>query len=281
MELKRIVHRQIPPIPWAEGEKIPWDDPEFSERMLREHLSQDHDMASRRQNMIDLHVSWINEVCLHGHASRILDLACGPGFYLQRLARLGHKCLGIDFSPASVLYATSQAASADLRIEYCLGDIRVADFGEGFDLVMLVFGEFNVFTRDDARQLLRRIHDALIPGGRIILELQTYDAVKKAGEGAASWHTENAGLFSPAPHICLEEHIWHADFHTATSRYFIIDVMTGAVDRYASTTQAYADDEFDQLLAAAGFHEIQRFPSLAGTLDHRHDGLFVLKAQRA
>ena len=38
------------------GRRLPWDDPEFSERMLREHLSQDHDMASRRQNLIDLHV---------------------------------------------------------------------------------------------------------------------------------------------------------------------------------------------------------------------------------
>lgn len=281
MKLTEIVHRRIPPIPWAEGEKIPWNDPDFSERMLREHLSQDHDMASRRQSMIDVHVSWIDEVCLHGRPSRILDLACGPGFYLQRLARLGHDCAGIDFSPASVMYATSQAASADLKIEYRLGDIRVADYEEGFDLVMLVFGELNVFTRDDAGRLLRRIHDALRPGGRIILEPQTYDAVRKAGEGDASWHTEKAGLFSPAPHICLEEHFWHADLHAATNRYFIIDVTTGTVDRYASTTQAYADDELDQLLAAAGFHEIQRFPSLAGSEDYRHDGLFVLKAQRA
>ncbi len=32
---------------WNEGYKIPWNDPAFSERMLQEHLSQDHELASR------------------------------------------------------------------------------------------------------------------------------------------------------------------------------------------------------------------------------------------
>lgn len=29
-----IVEREPEPMPWAEGDNIPWDDPEFSERML-------------------------------------------------------------------------------------------------------------------------------------------------------------------------------------------------------------------------------------------------------
>ena len=48
MNLIDIVNRPLNPAPWAEGEKIPWDEPEFSARMLHEHLSQKHDAASRR-----------------------------------------------------------------------------------------------------------------------------------------------------------------------------------------------------------------------------------------
>lgn len=33
----------------AEESKIPWNEPAFSQRMLANHLSQDHDWASRRQ----------------------------------------------------------------------------------------------------------------------------------------------------------------------------------------------------------------------------------------
>ena len=32
---------------WAGRYKIPWDEPGFSRRMLKEHLNQAHDLASR------------------------------------------------------------------------------------------------------------------------------------------------------------------------------------------------------------------------------------------
>jgi hypothetical protein len=48
-----IVERQPEPTPWSEGDNIPWDDPGFSDRMLAEHLSQDHDLASRKSETID------------------------------------------------------------------------------------------------------------------------------------------------------------------------------------------------------------------------------------
>ncbi|MGH9175344.1 MAG: class I SAM-dependent methyltransferase, partial [Vicinamibacterales bacterium] len=81
MRLRNIIHRVPAPEPWAEGEKIPWDDPAFSRRMLAEHLSEAHDHASRRAATIDDHVDWIERVPLEGRRARILDLGCGPGLY--------------------------------------------------------------------------------------------------------------------------------------------------------------------------------------------------------
>jgi 2-polyprenyl-3-methyl-5-hydroxy-6-metoxy-1,4-benzoquinol methylase len=100
LELLDIIRRQSVPKPWAEGEKIPWNDPDFSKRMLYEHLSQKHGAASRRFDIIDKHVNWIHNQVLKGNPTRVLDLGCGPGLYTNRLARLGHSCVGIDFSPA-------------------------------------------------------------------------------------------------------------------------------------------------------------------------------------
>ena len=281
MKLLDIVNRELPPKPWAEGEKIPWDDPGFSKRMLKEHLSQDHDMASRRQEMIERHVSWIHETSLNGNARRVLDLACGPGLYLQRLAQLGLNCVGIDFSPASIAYAKSEANRARLTIDYTCGDIRAVDYGGGFDLAMLIFGEFNVFKKTDAQHILRGMFEALNPGGFVLLEPHTYDAIEKQGKSPRSWHTESSGLFSPTPYFWLEEHFWQAVSHSATTRYFIVDATTVAVDRYAATTQAYSDEEYGQLLSDAGFSEIQRLPSLTGSEDYQQEGLFVLMAKKA
>ncbi|MBW7996213.1 MAG: hypothetical protein FVQ81_06515 [Candidatus Glassbacteria bacterium] len=46
-----------PPQPgslWSGQYKIPWNDPAFSRRMLIEHLSQEHDLASRCCGTIQL-----------------------------------------------------------------------------------------------------------------------------------------------------------------------------------------------------------------------------------
>lgn len=88
----------------ADESKIPWDEPAFSQRMLANHLSQDHDWASRRQEIIEQQVEWIASQLSPG--AHILDLGCGPGFYTHRLAERGFRCTGVDFSPASVSCAS-------------------------------------------------------------------------------------------------------------------------------------------------------------------------------
>ena len=124
LDLMDIVLRDPKLQPWAEGEKIPWNEPGFSERMLREHLSQEHDWASRRASTIDKHVDWIHREVLSSRPSRILDLGCGPGLYASRLAKMGHACAGIDFSPASIAYAREYAQKANLRCSYQHEDVR-------------------------------------------------------------------------------------------------------------------------------------------------------------
>ena len=86
MTILDIVERVPEPLPWTEGDNIPWDDPEFSERMLAVHLSQEHDLASRRSEKIDRHVDWIFSEVLGSQPSRVLDLGCGPGRYALPLA---------------------------------------------------------------------------------------------------------------------------------------------------------------------------------------------------
>src|SRR5512137_2213612 len=158
MNLHDVILRTPLPKPWAEGDKIPWHDPDFSRRMLREHLSQAHDAASRRTIIIEEHVEWIQRVVLRNRASRVLDLGCGPGLYSSRLAQRGHTCTGIDFSPASIEYARETAQSQHLTCEYQLADLRQAEYGTGYDLAMFIFGELNVFRLEDAQHILGKAY---------------------------------------------------------------------------------------------------------------------------
>ncbi|MBI4788747.1 MAG: class I SAM-dependent methyltransferase [Chloroflexi bacterium] len=95
--------------------------------MLREHLSQAHDAASRRVEIIDKQVAWIHAAVLSGRPTRLVDLGCGPGLYTSRLAKLGHDCIGLDFSPASNAYANERNRVDQTRCIYLRQDIRMAD----------------------------------------------------------------------------------------------------------------------------------------------------------
>jgi len=281
MQLVGLIRRRMPPEPWAEGDNIPWHDPEFSRRMLREHLSQEHDAASRRLEAIERQIHWIHHRVLGGRLTRILDLGCGPGLYTGRFARLGHECVGIDYSPASIEYAREEAQREGLRCTYRLEDVRTADYGSGFDLLMLIYGEFNVFKPTDAGLILTKAHRALAPVGLLLLEPHTFAAVRAMGDRSPTWYATESGLFAAEPHLCLEESHWDEATCTATNRYYVVDAATGTVAQYGQTVQAYTDEEYRSLLERHGFAQVEFCPSLQGPGSVPRDGLLAIVARKA
>jgi SAM-dependent methyltransferase len=268
------------PMPWREGDNIPWHDSGFSRRMLAEHLSQRHDAASRRAETIDRHVAWIHGTLLEGRRGSVLDLGCGPGLYTSRLARLGHACVGIDYSPASIAYARRQADLEGLACTYDQSDVRTADYGAGHALAMMIFGEINVFRRSDALLVLRKAWAALGPGGVLLLEPHTFEALHRQGTEPSSWSIHARSVFADDPHLVLTEHFWRAESSIATTRHFVIDAGSAEVTRLAQSFQAYDLSEYEALLREAGWSDAQTWPSLTGAADATTRDFFVLVARK-
>jgi cyclopropane fatty-acyl-phospholipid synthase-like methyltransferase len=256
MDLQNIIRRTQNPTPWSEDEKIPWHDPDFSHRMLDEHLTQDHDAASRRSERIEMHVSWIHNSLLGSKQSKILDLGCGPGLYSNRLASMGHQCVGIDFSPASIRYARERASARNLSSEFIQEDIRTADYGDDYQLVMLLYGEFNVFRHEEIRDMLNRAYHSLARGGTLLLGPHTFEAVREMGHQTPTWDSSLYGLFSEQPHLSLKETFWDENAYAAMQRYYVIDASTSEVSRYGQTINAYDDDGYRKILTDTGFEDV-------------------------
>jgi SAM-dependent methyltransferase len=263
---------------WDGQYKIPWDEPAFSQRMLAEHLSQDHDMASRTADKIDAQVRWLHEVILGGHSARILDLACGPGLYTERLTALGHTCRAIDFSPASIEYARSHAARPD-QCEFVLGDLRFADLGGDYDLAIMIYGEFNAFAPSEAETLLARTHRALRPGATIVIEAHTPEQIERTGTAQGSWYGEPSGLFSDRPHLCLMTNQWHSEQSVAETTFFIIDAATAEMTVHRNTLQGYSLDAYRSMLTAAGFSSVEILPAWGKSELSPRDELLLLRAR--
>jgi len=287
-DLLTVVRRPPRPAPWTEGANIPWHEPGFSARMLHEHLSQAHDAASRRSATIDRQVAWIHAELLGGAATRVLDLGCGPGLYTERLAALGHRCLGVDVSPASIAFARARAAFPRARAatagdaqRYLEGDVRTAELGAGHGLAMMLFGEFNTLPRADAAALLRGVHAALADDGVLLLEPHTDEAVRAIGREPAGWSTAESGLFSDAPHLLLTESSWDDDEGAATVRYLVVDAATARVTRHAQTFAAYDEAAYRKALARAGFATVAFRPSLTGDAAGAQPGLLGIVARKA
>jgi len=264
---------------WAGKYKIPWDDPAFSSRMLAEHLSQDHDMASRRAEKIDLHVEMIHKTVMNGLAGKILDLGCGPGFYAERLAALGHTVHGIDFSPASIAYAVENTTHPDL-CSYVHGDVRTEEFGSGYDLAMILFGEFNTFPPSEIGAVLKRMHAALGDGGRVLLEVQEYEAIKRRGGESHTWFQSKSGLFSGRPHLFLTHNDWDDDQSVTREQFVVIDAESMDVSRYCCTTQAYTTDEYMAIVTGVGFRNVTIGPAWGDANDSTQSSMRMVQGER-
>jgi len=240
---------------WRRPYKIPWHDPDFSRRMLAEHLSQDHDLASRRTEWIDRQVEWIHDDLLNGQPAGILDLGCGPGFYSHRLTMRGHRCHGIDFGPASIEYARLHNPDKS-RCRFVLADIRQVAFGGPYDLAMILFGELNVFSPAEVPAILRRVQESLTPRGCLVIEAHTPQVVESMGRSEPSEQRCQSGLFSDSPHLCRTESKWLPEQKVAIQTFHITEAGGGPTKQFHSTTKAWTDPELIALLTNADFDEV-------------------------
>ncbi|HSQ93919.1 MAG TPA: class I SAM-dependent methyltransferase, partial [Methanoregula sp.] len=152
------------PILYENGTAEMWCDDHISRQLLEMHLDPDSDAASRKRSTIEKTVRWIETISGPG-TKTILDLGCGPGLYCELLARRGNTVTGVDFSERSIEYARAGARKNNLNITYLRKNYLDLSFGNVFDLVVMIYCDFDVLVPVDRTRLLENVFRALKPGG--------------------------------------------------------------------------------------------------------------------
>ena len=276
--LAMLRKRRVPAFPWVNGANLPWAEPAFSQRMLQEHLDQTHAAASRPLDEILTHVDGLERELKLSPGDCILDVTCGPGLYCHELARRGYRVTGVDFAPASIGYAREKATEEGLKCAFVQQDVRQMDFNEEFEAAILLYGQLNAFTKDDAASLLRRVAKALVPDGRFIAEVHNIEYIDK--EHYTDWEVSQSGLFGDYPQLCFHEQFWSEEEQAALDRYYVLNLETGEMEEYAVCEQGYTLEGYRALLARADLKVKQVYGGWDGHPASEADEWFILSSEK-
>ncbi len=124
---------------------------------------------------------------LDGLDHPILDVGCGPGRIVAHLASEGVTALGVDVSRAAVRHSRRRGAPVLHRSVFD----PLPGTGRWGAAVLL---DGNIGIGGDPSALLRRLHDLLRPGGRIVAEVEppgtpmrTLEARIRYGDEVTDW----------------------------------------------------------------------------------------------
>ncbi|BCS97816.1 hypothetical protein DSLASN_34480 [Desulfoluna limicola] len=250
MNIQKLIEAARKPEIYAKGTANMWVDAHIAQQLLETHLSQDTDLASRKESTISSTVQWIlNQV--HGDSLTILDLGCGPGLYTERLAEKGHDVTGMDFSSNSIRYARESAQQKQLNIAYIQQDYLELDEENRYDLILMIFLDVCVLSPNDRAKLLKRIYRALKPGGTVLFDVLNVHHTL-GGSESKDWQIAEQGFWRNRPYLALSETFYYEEQNVLLNQHVVMD-EDESIDVYRFWRHTFSPAGIKQVLAEQGF----------------------------
>lgn len=250
--VNKILANSGKPKVFQKGTSNFWTDQHISKYMLEAHLNPEWDAASRKFEIIDKTVKWINDEILK-RQSQILDLGCGPGLYAERLCKLGHNVTGIDFSERSINYAKKSSVEKGLDVEYVYGNYLDIEYDEEFDLIMIIYCDLGALSNTDRNILLQKVYKALKPGGIFIFDAFTEKFADKK-EAKREWNVQKEGFWAGEKHVVLSETFHYPEEKVTCDQHIVIQ-ESGRFEVYRSYDHYYSEEDIAELLDGFGFRK--------------------------
>jgi SAM-dependent methyltransferase len=194
---------------------------------------------------------------LLGPRDEVLDCPCGHGRISNALAERGYRVVGFDRSELFLERARADAQARGVDVEYVQGDMRELPWRERFDGLVNWFTSFGYFDDETNRAVAQGFHDALRPGGRLVIEtMNPLRIIKYFG----SMHVSERGDDLMIDKVEFDAVEWA----TRTERIIVRD---GRVRRTHFRVRLYTFIELRQLLESVGFDNVH--PGIEPTAENR------------
>ncbi len=259
MNIKKLIKITQKPEIYSPGTSLMWVDEYISTQLLKTHLSQDIELASRKETTISSTVEWILQKT-PGDRLNILDLGCGPGLYTEKFAERGHIVTGMDFSSNSINYAKESARRKNLDISYIQQNYLELEEENKYDVILLIFTDFGVLIPNQRKILLNNIYRALKPGGTFLFDVlnENYEAQQS---GSKDWELSAEGFWSNKPYLAISESFYYEKQRVTLNQHVITNEAGGA-EVYRFWIHTFSHAELGKIISSAGFNTIECYDNV-------------------
>jgi len=162
----------------------------------------------------------------------LLDVGGGPGTYTLEWAKNNPGLRGVIVDIPPVIRITREYIRRyrlEDRVEARAKDVLLSPLGEGFDLALLA-NLLQMHSPADSKRLIKKVHNALVPGGRVIVHGFTQDEEGDRPAEAALFSLQ-IGLITPGgdAHALSDEMSWMQSAGFRDLQVFRIDIAPSTV----------------------------------------------------
>jgi SAM-dependent methyltransferase len=255
-----------------------WTDEYTSSQMLSFHLNEAIDISSRNAEFINRSVEWIVSRFNVSKDTTIADFGCGPGLYTTRLSKREANVTGIDFSGRSIDYAKEVATSEQLNIRYVKQNYLEFETEDRFDLVLMIMCDFCALSPAQRKNILKKFHRILKPGGSVLLDVYSLSAFEQREEVATYEINQLDGFWSPNKYYGFLNTFKYDEEKVVLDKYTIIEL--DRTRKVYNWLQYFAPEDLERESIEADFSIKGLYSDVAGTPYDRKSIEFAVIANR-
>ena len=225
---------------------------------------------------------------LEGSNGPVLEPMCGSGSFLIPFLERGIGIEGVDASPHMLQACRDKAAAKGLSPVLHGQYLHELSLPRRFGFMFIPFGSFGLIAdKKEASASLQRLYDHLLPGGKLVLQIDTTRAQPQL-EGTGSWGGRWGGGWVTRPDgakivlsVLSRQNDPDEQIHRQIMRYELFEngrLVDTELEDFA--VRYYERDQLQRLLAAAGFVDIRTARSYDDTEPSDEDDTVVIDCIR-
>ncbi|MBP1764853.1 MAG: ubiG 2 [Firmicutes bacterium] len=200
-------------------------------------------------------INFICEVLQLSANAKILDLYCGYGRHAIELAKLGYQVTGLDVNQDFLDIARQKAIEAGVKVDFRHSDMRNMQYDQQFDAIINMFVAFGYFTDTENCDVIKKVADALKPGGYFLIDLLNREWM--ICNNLNRYWRHPSGEYVLAYKIELQKGM-------AIMRRELTNQITGAKTRAEFVLRAYSMSEMTGILERNGLSIVHTYGGFDG-----------------